>query len=1288
MNGTNKKHSKLIALLMVFMMVFTMIPTIAFAAEETTIYTGSDWPYSRYYVSKLTISGAEVSYTDGYDVYLDSDTAKDAELTLNVTAGGNSSGNLGINWNDDPTNTKTYTTSLVNGEATVKVYAYKASGAGVSRSGTKTFNIHIAESNESPILADGYSAEIEESVTSGETFAINLDSVFDDADGDTLSYTVSIDGGSATAANAAYSYLNTIPGTYALKFTATDGKTMADKQPTYTVTLTVKNSEVKYDAKVSLPEGVSAKFYAVNTVNSGTVVKGDELLFENGIVKVPENISRIMWEAEGTVGFSAPVSAGSQIELVKVTFDTKFDNGTTDENATMTVTDKEGVKVTSAAADTYILPAMEGFVYNATTSNAAYNGVELKDQTPLTRKVEITFIRKHFTVIAPAGSVVSAGTLSGSFNYSFATAISTETIGDTVIYKFAPLSGNAFVRVQRPDDKDAVTYWDWKSSKADGKTVTITEDMLFMNDSVDDKFDADTVYRNFEKYMLDLGDIYMNINNQGYVNLEVGGTMGLNMFRNWQPIESFSNSKISLPDYEYEIINIDGEDVISIEPNKNNTAAATLTAKNEGTAIVLVTYDAMYSDSTAGDGGGSAGGGNRLSAIWPDRTGVFVVSVGKDGTAIKSNMTCNGAVFDAEHSPQFYTGEAGASVSFKPDEGVTVTVNRSTVGKETLSFGKFTSNGVTVADDGTVTVSGLTTGRHIIRLEKDGVASYQVVTAQQVTAKYYDKDGNDMGDNPVFTPGESITVKIKGLTNPAEKFATKYNFNAQVVYTDEEGNTYKNSSGTGYGRYDFSSTEQVITVNVPADYQGDKIVLNGAIQMGGFAGDGIGSHRKVNYGVGSGMATGTGAGMILGTLPELLITSATHEHSFVNEVVSSKYLSDLADFNNGTTYYKSCGCGKAGTETFVAGETLEANVKAEAKTEVENYKNLADYREEQKTELTSIINATKTAIDAAKSALAVDTAVDLAKSLMDAIKTDAQLTDEEEAAAAAALAKAKEDAKAEIEGYKDAADYRDAQKAELAEAVEAAKEAIDEATDKAAVEAAVTVAKEVMDAIKTDAQLKAEEEAAAAALAQVKAKAKDIVANYKDADDYREAQKAELEAAIDAANEAIDAAADKEAVEAAVAEAKEAMDVIKTDAELTEEEEAAAAAELVAAKAEAKEEVEGYKDAADYREAQKAELETAIEEAKAAIDEAADKAAVEEAVAEAKAAMDAIKTDAQLKAEEADKEADKEAVKDEADKNDNKPAVPETGDDTNLLVYLVVMLITGAATLGTRRKEN
>lgn len=1095
-----------------------------------------------------------------------------------------------------------------------------------------------------------------------------------------------------------------------------------------------------YDVSVEVPEGISPKFYAVKEVKKDSVVKGDELKFENGTVKVPEDITRIMWEADGVIGFSAPVEAGAKLKLVNVSFSATTEAA---EKAAATakveITDKTGVKATGTGDDTYLLPATEGFTYKLTATEAGYRAVELKDQKPAEGTVNVKFEKKCFTVVAPKGSVVSAGTLAGSFKYSFAEVISKKNDGDTVVYEFAPLSGNAFVRVQRPDDKDAVTYWDWKSSKADGKTVTITKEQLFMNDSGADKFDSDTVYRNFEKYSLDLADIYMNINNEGYVNLNKGETKGLNMFRNWQAIESFMNSKISLPDFSYEIINIEGNDVVSIKPDANNSAAATLTAENEGTAIVLVTYDAMYSDSTAGNAGGAAGGGNRLSAIWPDRTGVFVVSVGKDGTAIKSNMKCNGEVFDAEHSPQFYTGDKGASVSFKPEDGVEVTVNRSTVGKETLSFGEFTKDGVKVAKDGTVTVSGLKTGRHIIRLEKDGVASYQVVTAQKTEVKYFDAAGKDMGDNPVFTPGEKFTIKIKGLTNPAEKFATKYNFNAQVSYKDEKGNAYKNSSGTAYGKYDFSSQEQVIEVTVPADWKEDKITLNGAIQMGGFAGDGIGGHRKVTYGKDSGMAHGTPPGMVLGTLPELVIYNKAHKHEFVKEVEDDKYFAAEADFNNGTAYYKSCSCGKAGTEKFYVGKGYGDEVRGKAFLEIRTYKNFDDYKSAQQDELTNIILNAKTALKAAKSEEEVNKIVTDTKAEMDKVKTSKQLDDElvaaklagkkavakykklsdykseqqaeissiiEEAFAKinaattpeeidkivadaqakldkvktgaqidAEFAAYKEKAKNEVKNYKNLADYRDAEKKELEKIIDDASSAITVAPNKEIVDEAVTYAKSEMDKIKTSAQLDKEE---AEALAAAKVEAKKIVRNYKNPDDYRDAQKAELEAIIKAADAAIDVAPNQYAVGKAVQTAKNSMDELKTAAQLDKEE----AEALAAAKEAAKEELAKYKNPADYRDAQKAELEDAIKAANEAIDAAETPEAVAKTLDEAKASLDKIKTAAQLDKEEAD------AAKPGTDKDNKKDNGVKTGDETAVALLFALLGVASTAACTLRRKYN
>ena len=111
--------------------------------------------------------------------------------------------------------------------------------------------------------------------------------------------------------------------------------------------------------------------------------------------------------------------------------------------------------------------------------------------------------------------------------------------------------------------------------------------------------------------------------------------------------------------------------------------------------------------------------------------------------------------------------------------------------------------------------------------------------------------------------------------------------------------------------------------------------------------------------------------------------------------------------------------------------------------------------------------------------------------------------------------------------------------------------------------------------------------------AGLKAAAKAELAAYKNADDYRADEQSALAAAISAGNDAIDAAADTDAVDAALADAKAAIDAIKTDAELTVEELAAdtAAADAVEAKIDAIGEV-AFTDASKAK----------IDEARAAYD--------------------------------------------------------------------------------------
>ncbi|MBQ7949215.1 MAG: hypothetical protein IJ284_05575 [Clostridia bacterium] len=298
--------------------------------------------------------------------------------------------------------------------------------------------------------------------------------------------------------------------------------------------------------------------------------------------------------------------------------------------------------------------------------------------------------------------------------------------------------------------------------------------------------------------------------------------------------------------------------------------------------------------------------------------------------------------------------------------------------------------------------------------------------------------------------------------------------------------------------------------------------------------------------------------------------------------------------------------------------------QAAAKTEIAAYKNAEDYRDAEKAQINLILMEANAAIDACADETAVDAVVAEAKTKLDALKTNATYEAEE----AAALAAAKENAKASLATYKNADDYRDAEKAEIASILESANTAIDACTSIDAVNAKVEEVKPELDALKTDADYKLEE---AANLAEAQTNAKALLANYKNAANYRDAEKAEIEAILASAENAIDACESIEAVNAKVAAVKAELDAVKTNAQYEAEE----AAALAQAKADAKAELAAYKNVDDYREFEQAKLASIVENAKMAIDACESIDAVNTKVAEVKVELDALKTNAQYEAEEA-----------------------------------------------------
>ena len=491
----------------------------------------------------------------------------------------------------------------------------------------------------------------------------------------------------------------------------------------------------------------------------------------------------------------------------------------------------------------------------------------MNDSLSLTCKEFVTV-----TVTAPKGSTIDAGTLAKYYVFSFLEPFARSVEDGTATFHLDK-NTDYFYRVRHPQ---GATYWNYVRLSADAAYTVTEEDLGLSGD-----FSKSTIYH-FENNIYDRAGIYLNINTKGYKNMAVGETFELNSFRNWFAIESFMNAKVALPEMHYQVIDVNGNasDVVTITPNALNSNVAVMEAKHEGTAIVLVTYDAMTHMV-----GQTSTTSHRFSAIWPELTGVFVVNVGADGSAIQTNMNLDrmdaviekdeARQLDAEHDILFYTGTEGASYSFKPEAGCTVSVLRPTVTAASMTYsGGFTNTGVTTAEDGTVTVSGLITGRNIIKVTKGGLSTYQVVTARGVSYKFVNAEGTELTQEELaaIKPGDSVTIQFSNLISPKEKLSGAYNFNFSLYMQGPDGTFFKSDPGGNFGVYDFSgnSERQKLTVTIPKFWAEETYTLSGAIKQAGWPG--VPTHRGITYAVGTnpGFDAPKTAG-ILSRLPEITI---------------------------------------------------------------------------------------------------------------------------------------------------------------------------------------------------------------------------------------------------------------------------------------------------------------------------------------------------------------------------------------------------------------------------------
>ena len=534
----------------------------------------------------------------------------------------------------------------------------------------------------------------------------------------------------------------------------------------------------------------------------------------------------------------------------------------------------------------------EGFLPKTQSATITMNRTISAITAPEKRNVKIT---------VPEGAAVNSGTLTDSYVYTdtpfVGEAVHNEA-DDTVTYSFVWAKGtNYYYRVCMDN---AVTYWNWAkvadySEGMDYVAYTVNkEDMCYASDD----FKKDTLIHDLSANRYDVADIYMTAGEKGFINMKSGQETTIDCYRNWQAIEGISNAQVAEPDFHYTVIDENGNpsDILDINA-PGNGSECNITAKQSGTAIVLVTYDAMINAVGMGKY-------THFSAIWPENTGVFVVNVDKESD-IDTTMTINetydnsskyaGNNIDAELDILYYeAGTNGASYTFGVEEGAQVSVMAPVIADNKCTYKGFAADNVKYNPDNTVTVNNLTNGSNIIRITNDNSEVYQVIRAKEVkiTKKYFDENDEEISEDELKAGG-SVEVSFgertedgtayNGIYTPANKLAGIYNMSSSLCYTDENGNEYKGAAN----QYMFASNapSQTVRFEIPENYDKDSITFKGTIMQSGF-GSKYGMHRILTHKKGkTAQFNAVSCKAYMGVLPSIKVYVANDNQVNVNVIV-------------------------------------------------------------------------------------------------------------------------------------------------------------------------------------------------------------------------------------------------------------------------------------------------------------------------------------------------------------------------------------------------------------------
>ena len=414
----------------------------------------------------------------------------------------------------------------------------------------------------------------------------------------------------------------------------------------------------------------------------------------------------------------------------------------------------------------------------------------------------------------------------------------------------------------------------------------------------------------------EVGDIFVNINEKGFKQMSVGDTYDVLGIRNWELVDNITNNYFIEPDFHYTVIDENGQPSNDVVRFDTNTTSAdpwnTMTAVGEGTAIVLVTYDAIHLTNYSGATANPYLGGPLYGAIWPENTAAFVVKVGATAAGIEPNMLINpmnnskGEVekvahpyVDAEFDVFYYLDtEEGATYTFTPTGVESVSIARPVIGENSAIYNGFSADGVTANGDGSYTLL-LKQGRNIVRLtDAAGNSVYQVLTAKSCHRELINLNGSNR-----IQAGDQVKVQYSGLQHAANKLSGIHNFSCVTTYYEgtPDGVTLSGSAN----QYQFGSTPaaQAVTVTIPSDWDTSTTydIKHGLLKVTGF-GDPIGNHRLIGRKTGrNANFTALSPTAYFGVLPDVsIVVEARHDIKLVINSNAAGITLDLKDAN-GTT---------------------------------------------------------------------------------------------------------------------------------------------------------------------------------------------------------------------------------------------------------------------------------------------------------------------------------------------------------------------------------------------------